>query len=180
MSFFTADTARTPQEGRARGGGDEGAPAIAPENAVLVVDETGFLKQGSPRTKDHRKDMVLTAARGITVRSFVAFVLPRRPVTVEARSAPIPAPPPPTKPGMAPRQLAGTGAVPIVRVQATTPPLVALRRPIAGAELRAAGRRIRFDQPTWCLGEAAPLAQALGEGMAAEIPPSTTISVPVT
>ena len=40
----------------------------------------------------------------------------------EASSAPIPAPPPPTRPDMAPRRSGEAHSVPIVWVDATTPP----------------------------------------------------------
>ncbi|MEY9702439.1 hypothetical protein ACVI1J_007952 [Bradyrhizobium diazoefficiens] len=40
----------------------------------------------------------------------------------DASSAPMPAPPPPTRPDIAPRHCGGTDSVPMVWVDATTPP----------------------------------------------------------
>ena len=42
--------------------------------------------------------------------------------TNDASSAPMPAPPPPTSPDIAPRQFGETDSVPMVWVEATTPP----------------------------------------------------------
>ena len=73
----------------------------------------------------------------------------------DASSAPMPAPPPPTRPDIAPRHCAGTDSVPMVCVEATTPPT---KMPCTRRRIR---KRIGAITPTWAMVGSRPNAAVL-------------------